>query len=281
MVTAGAQGTVALYGLAAGMEVADALAPGFGRWARQCTWTAWAAHTATLGLAVVILGRDLLVGLFGAVLVFGWLAMSNSLAVAALLGRPVFGAVTVPLAFVALVAAGLVSGGLGRGGVPAAVLEAAWVPIHVVLALTGYAALAVAFATGILYLVMERALRKKTFGRHYRRLPPLLALDGWAHRLVALGFTLLVLAMVTGALGARAVWGRYWAWEAKETWTLVTVLIYGGYLLGRRLGAGRAHLRWVPRRAAWWSVMGFGAVLTNLFVINLLFGGLHRFGAGP
>lgn len=275
VVAAGAQGTVVLYGVAAGLEVADALAPGFGRWARQCTWTAWAAHSATLGLALGMLGRELLLGWFGAVLVFGWLVVASSLAVALFLRQPVFGAVTVPVAFVVLLAAGLVPGGLGPAGVPSAVLEAAWVPIHVLLALAGYGALGVAFAMGVLFLALERVLRRKRFGRPYRRLPPLAALDGWAHRLVALGFSLLVLTLVTGSLGAHAVWGRYWGWDPKETWTLVTVLIYGAYLLGRRLRAWRA------RRAAWWSVLGFGAVLVNLFVVNLWFGGLHRFGPGP
>lgn len=265
--------TVATYALATVGQVGALF---FRRWGRLALWLtllAWAAHSLAIGLGALAFGRYLILHLFGAVLFFTWLGVTNYLVFHAFARLPVLGSFVIPVAFLLLSGAGV----LGTGMTPVAGghvdLTGAGVAIHVVLALSGYGALALSFVAGVMYLLLERQLKGKTFRQFLYRLPSLAELDRLGYRLVAFGFPLLSLAILTGAFQAQVAWGRYWDWDPKETWSLLTWLIYGGYLLSRRLA------RWSPRRAAWLAVVGFAAVLVNLFVINLWVPGLHKFGS--
>jgi len=76
-----------------------------------------------------------------------------------------------------------------------------------------------------------------------------------------------------GAVWANSAWGRYWGWDPKETWSLITWFIYAT-ILHARLMRG-----WSGRRVAMLSILGFGAVLFTYFGVNLL-PGLHSYGSG-
>ncbi len=90
-------------------------------------------------------------------------------------------------------------------------------------------------------------------------------------RAMAIGFGLLGLGILTGAVWANVAWGRYWGWDPKETGSLVTWLVYFVCL----------HLRyvkgWRDERMHWLSVFGFGCVLFTWFGVNYLLGGLHAY----
>lgn len=151
------------------------------------------------------------------------------------------------------------------------VLQSYWLGIHTVLAFTGDAAFAMAFGIGIMYLVQEHYVKSKHLGGLFQRLPSLQILDEINYRLITLGFPLLTLAIITGALWAESAWGSYWRWDPKEVWSLITWFIYA-VVLHVRLIAG-----WKGKRAAILSVLGFCVVLFTFFGVNLILKSLHSF----
>ncbi len=142
-------------------------------------------------------------------------------------------------------------------------LKSNWLLIHVVTAFLGYAAFALAFGTAVLYLVQERRPRAA--------LPPQSQLDRLLYRATVLGFLLLTLGILTGAVWAESAWGRYWSWDPKETWSLITWLVYATLLHARLLKG------WQGRRIAWLAVVGFMAVLFTYFGVSFLLTGLHSY----
>lgn len=103
-------------------------------------------------------------------------------------------------------------------------------------------------------------------------LPSLARLDRMTYNIIAFGFPLLTLTIITGAIWAQYAWGTYWQWDPKETASLVAWLIYAGYLHGR-ISRG-----WHGKPAAWFSILGFLAVLFCFAGVNLV-GGMHAYGA--
>ncbi len=151
------------------------------------------------------------------------------------------------------------------------VLQSYWLGIHTILAFTGDAAFAMACGIGIMYLLQEYFVKKKKLGSLFHRLPSLQILDEINYRLITIGFPLLTLAIITGALWAESAWGSYWQWDPKEVWSLITWLIYA-LVLHVRLRAG-----WRGKRAAILSILGFIVVIITFFGVNLLLNSLHGF----
>jgi cytochrome c-type biogenesis protein CcsB len=151
------------------------------------------------------------------------------------------------------------------------VLQSYWLGIHTVLAFLGNAAFALAFGIGLMYLVQEHHVKSKRLGGLFGRLPSLQTLDEINYKLITIGFPLLTLAIITGALWAESAWGSYWNWDPREVWSLITWFIYA-IILHARLVAG-----WRGRRAAFLSMIGFITILIAFFGIKLLKKGLHVF----
>lgn len=151
------------------------------------------------------------------------------------------------------------------------VLQSYWFGIHTVLAFMSYAAFAMAFGVGIMYLIQEHHLKSKKLGGLFQKLPNIQILDEINYRLITIGFPLLTLAIITGVLWAESAWGSYWRWDPKEVWSLITWLIYAA-VLHLRLTSG-----WRGRRAAILSIIGFCTVIFTFFGVNLLLKGLHNF----
>ena len=135
--------------------------------------------------------------------------------------------------------------------------------IHVAVAIIAYGAFALGFGTAVLFLIQRRDT--------IRWLPRSTVLDELGHKAVMVGFPAMFLTIVLGAVWADIAWGRYWSWDPKETASLVTWLIYGGYLHARVLRG------WRGTRSAGLLIVGFGATLFTYYG-NLLFGGLHSYG---
>ncbi|MEW6660439.1 MAG: c-type cytochrome biogenesis protein CcsB [Thermodesulfobacteriota bacterium] len=142
-------------------------------------------------------------------------------------------------------------------------LKSNWLLIHVVTCFLGYAAFTLGFGVAILYLAQERRSRPS--------LPPRSQLDRLLYQTTIIGFLLLTLGILTGAVWAEQAWGRYWSWDPKETWSLITWLIYAT-LLHARLVKG-----WQGRRIAWLGVLGFVAVLFTYLGVSFLLPGLHSY----
>jgi len=150
-------------------------------------------------------------------------------------------------------------------------LQSNWLPVHATIAILANGFLAMGFCSGIMYLLQERELKAKRFGFFYSRLPSLESLDYLNQHCLTIGFPLLTLGIVTGALWAKQAWGAYWHWDPKETWSLITWLIYAG-LLHQRFTVG-----WRGRRTAIMAVVGFAAVLFTLWGVTYLLPGLHSY----
>ncbi len=134
--------------------------------------------------------------------------------------------------------------------------------VHVATAMIAYGAFAVGFGSAVLYMVQRNG------GVSW--LPSAAMLDDIGYRTVIIGFPFMTLMTVLGALWADIAWGRYWGWDPKETASLVTWFIYGGYLHARTLRG------WRGTRSAALLILGFAAVLFTYFG-NYFLGGLHSY----
>ena len=150
-------------------------------------------------------------------------------------------------------------------------LKSWWLPIHVTFAFVGDAIFAIAFCAGVIYLIQERLVKSKRAGGLSQRLPSLEVLDEINYRALTIGFPLLTIGIITGAVWAEYAWGSYWSWDPKETWSLITWLLYAA-LLHQRLRVG-----WRGKKAAIMAIVGFGAVLFTFLGVNLLLEGLHTY----
>jgi cytochrome c-type biogenesis protein CcsB len=135
--------------------------------------------------------------------------------------------------------------------------------IHVASAIIAYGSLTTGFGAAVLYMIRD--------SRETARLPALEILDDLSYRTVLVGFPALTLVIVLGAIWAEIAWGRYWSWDPKETASLVTWLVYAGYMHARVLRG------WQGRKSALLLIAGFLAILFTFFG-NYFFRGLHSYG---
>ena len=148
-------------------------------------------------------------------------------------------------------------------------LKSWWLAAHIVTIFLGNAAFALACGLGILYLFQERTIKHKTRGFFFSRLPSLDLLDTTGYACIVVGFSMVTVGLVTGIIYARVVWGRFWSWDPKEVWSVITWLFYAA-LLHERLAVG-----WRGRRAAIMAIVGFGVLLFTFFGVNFLLKGHH------
>ena len=170
----------------------------------------------------------------------------------------VLGSFMVPLALVSLVSAAALP-----ETVPTLqpVFKTLW--FHVTLSMLGSVGFTVAFVAGVMYLIQDRLLKSKQFNVLYSKLPALDFLDHLNQQSIVLGFPLLTLGIVTGAISAQFARGSYVSWNPEQTWALVTWVFYFVVLLGR-LTVG-----WRAKRAAYLTVIGFACVILTLVGVVL------------
>ena len=97
-------------------------------------------------------------------------------------------------------------------------------------------------------------------------------LDNISYRIIGLGFPLLTIGIIAGAVWANEAWGSYWSWDPKETWALITWLVFAAYL------HARITRGWQGRRPAILAATGFMVVWICYLGVNLLGKGLHSYG---
>ncbi len=97
-------------------------------------------------------------------------------------------------------------------------------------------------------------------------------LDNISYRIIGLGFPLLTIGIIAGAVWANEAWGSYWSWDPKETWALITWLVFAAYL------HARITKGWQGRRPAILAATGFMVVWICYLGVNLLGKGLHSYG---
>ena len=224
-------------------------------------------HTGALIADWAIDGHYPLFGLREALSFLAWALVALYAVVRYRYRTQAVGAFTMPLisalTFLALL--------MGSANAPAS-FSATWLfPVHTTLLIFAYAAFFIVFMASVMYLLQERALKLKTFGAFFHRLPPLTTVNALATSASALGLTLLTLGIATGMFWSSARSGRFWHNDPKEILAVLTWLLYFVLTLYR----STAH--WRGRSAAWLGVVGFGLVLFTFFGAPFL-GGYHVFG---
>jgi len=150
-------------------------------------------------------------------------------------------------------------------------LHSVWFVIHIVAAAVAGAMFNVGGMASGLYLLRSRAEARGAVTGYLRRLPDAARLDRLAYRAAAFAFPLWTFTIAAGSIWAQYAWGRYWGWDPKETWSLVTWVVYAAYL------HARATAGWKGTRAAWLGLLGVAAFWWNFVGINLLVSGLHSY----
>lgn len=126
----------------------------------------------------------------------------------------------------------------------------------------------------LLYVVLRLVLRKRVSAA----LQPLVKntnsdlLDEIGYRSIAIGFPVFTLgALIFAMIWAQIAWTRFWGWDPKEVWALITWLFYAA-VLHLRLSKG-----WHGEKSAWLAVIGFAIIMFNFIVVNLIIAGLHSY----
>ncbi|MBI2892372.1 MAG: cytochrome c biogenesis protein CcsA [Deltaproteobacteria bacterium] len=257
--------TIACYAGACGLYLAKlgGAAPRLTGAALPLTGAAVVAHIAWVGLRAMrgecpAMGIHSALGGFSVVIVLVFLAVMRRYRLHAV------GAFVVPITLLMLLSARFTGDAheLPRG------VHRVLLPIHIAANLLGLVAFALAFALAIGYLIQERQLKKKRLVGIFSRLPSLDVLDLVSFRCVTIGFPLLTVGMVLGAVVAQKLGEEAFVGTAQIlavlTWLLFAVVI-----------ALRALVGWRGRRAAIGTVLGF------LLAAGVLVSYLLRSGAGP
>jgi len=143
---------------------------------------------------------------------------------------------------------------------PIPALRSHWLVLHVTFSFIGEAFFVLAFSASIYYLAVKNDRKKETA-------------DQLIYTSIGIGYPIFTVgALIFGAIWAQYAWGSYWSWDPKETWALVTWIVYTGYL----------HTRFVKRMkgklSAILSIVGFCFTIFTFFGVNYLMSGLHSYG---
>jgi cytochrome c-type biogenesis protein CcsB len=244
-----------------------------GRIATYLTLGCLAAHT----IAIIIrwiesyklgIGHAPLSNLYESLIFFAWTIILLYMLVEWRTKNKSLGAFATPLAFLAMAYASSpkISGSI-QPLIPA--LKSNWLIAHVITCFFGYAAFGLAFALSIMFLI-KRLDKPESKNAFLRVIPGGNLLDDLSYQMVAIGFLLLTLGIITGAVWAHSAWGSYWTWDPKETWSLITWLVYAALLHSRMMRG------WRGKKLAILSIVGFCCVLFTYFGVNYL-AGLHSY----
>lgn len=248
-------------------------------WGRAATVAALgglAAHTLALGLRWreshrLGIGHAPLSNFYESLIFFAWAVVFLYLVIEWRTKSRSPGAFTLPVAFIAMAYASFSPDVNSRIQPLIPALQSNWLVTHVIACFLGYAAFAIACGLAVMYLLKDRSGPKEGEERSWPRfLPALDLLEELIYQSVVLGFLLLGLGIVTGSVWAHNAWGSYWSWDPKETWSLITWLIYA-LMLHARLVRG-----WRGRRTAVLALVGFASVLFTYLGVNYL-PGLHSY----
>ena len=266
--------TTFVYGLAAFLYIVSWVfkkeAPG-----KLALWTAvlgLAGNTAGIILRWIEsyqmgIGHAPLSNLYESLVFFSWTILIIYLFVERKYKNRTIGAFVTPLAFFAMAYASLHNNSI-QPLIPA--LKSNWLIAHVITCFIGYAAFAIALGTSCMYLIKKRDTEGKSL--LLKRFPEPNTIDELTYQMIMLGFLFLSIGIITGAVWANSAWGRYWGWDPKETWSLITWFIYATVLHAKMMRG------WHGKRIAYLSIAGFAAVLFTYFGVNWL-PGLHSYGA--
>jgi len=169
-------------------------------------------------------------------------------------------------------------------------LQSNWLMMHVSMMMISYATLIIGSLFSILYLaflwfsasnqpsistsLVDLSSSNESLVRQVNvsKLSLLETVDIWSYRIIGLGFPFLTIGIISGAVWANEAWGSYWSWDPKETWALITWLVFAIYLHSRLLKG------WQGKNAAILGSCGFFVIWICYLGVNFLGKGLHSYG---
>jgi cytochrome c-type biogenesis protein CcsB len=246
----------------------------FGRIATVVTLAGLLAQSLAIALRWIEsyhlgIGHAPLSNLYESLIFFAWTIVFLYLLIEWRTKNRSLGVFATPLAFLAMAYASYSPTISSRIQPLVPALKSNWLIAHVLTCFFGYAAFGLAFGLSLMYLLKKR---EKPEGSNVfiRILPESSILDDLNYQMVVIGFLLLTLGIITGSVWAPSAWGSYWSWDPKETWSLITWLVYAA-LLHSRMVRG-----WRGNKLALLSIIGFSCVLFTYFGVNYL-AGLHSY----
>ncbi len=207
--------------------------------------------------------------LYESLIFFAWTVMLLYMLVEWRTKNRILGAFAVPLAFLAMAYASFspnISNQI-QPLIPA--LKSNWLISHVITCFFGYAAFGLSFGLSLMYLV-KRLDNQEGNNIFLKLIPRPGILDDLNYQMVVIGFLMLTLGIITGSVWAHSAWGTYWSWDPKETWSLITWLVYASVIHSRMVR------RWRGKKIAILCIIGFSCVLFTYFGVNYL-AGLHSY----
>jgi cytochrome c-type biogenesis protein CcsB len=178
-------------------------------------------------------------------------------------------------------------------------LQSNWLMMHVSMMLLSYATLIMGSLLCILFLVISKykdidfkfidgsslplynimldyyeakLLSPSNEMSELGKLKLLQSLDNWSYRIIGLGFPFLTIGIISGGVWANEAWGSYWSWDPKETWALITWLVFATYL------HARITKGWEGKKTAILGGLGFFVIWICYLGVNFLGKGLHSYG---
>ena len=237
--------------------------PGQGAIGKTATIFGWNAAVFLLFSVLfrsIVSGRGPFSNMYEFSLVFSLGTVMAYLALEAKYGIRAVGAVAVPVALAMLFYASTLPNHIAP--LVPALQNNLLLTVHVAVAIVAYGFFTASFGSAALYLIRRAAKAPEA---------SLETLEEVGYRAVLVGFPAMALVILLGSIWAETAWGRWWGWDPKETASLVTFMLYAGYL------HARIFRGWRGTKCATLLVLGFGAVLFTYFG-NLFFGGLHSYG---
>lgn len=152
------------------------------------------------------------------------------------------------------------------------VLKSYWLTIHVAVITASYGFVGVSAILGLINLLMAAFQNRENRQRIATTVAQLTTINEAA---MILGLYFLTIGTFLGGIWANESWGRYWGWDPKETWSLITILLYSFIV----------HMRQIPGFKGWFafnlaSVIGLLSVLMTYLGVNYYLSGLHSYGSG-
>lgn len=170
-------------------------------------------------------------------------------------------------------------------------LRSNWLMMHVTIMMVSYASLIIGSLLSILFLIISINKKYSSQGSDLNetledssiaikqersipigRMTLLASIDNLSYRIIGLGFPMLTIGIIAGAVWANEAWGSYWSWDPKETWALITWLIFASYL------HSRLNKSWTGEKPAILASIGFLVVWICYLGVNFLGKGLHSYG---
>jgi cytochrome c-type biogenesis protein CcsB len=197
------------------------------------------------------------------------------------------GAITSPMAFFTIAFAQFsLPLEMQRSSALVPALQSNWLMMHVTVMILSYAALIFGSLLAIAFLILtltissedyetlssSESLETKQFKNYNSKIRWAQNLDNLSYRMLGIGFPLLTIGILSGAVWANEAWGSYWSWDPKETWALLTWLIFAIYL------HTRITKNWKGKKPAIIASFGFFIVWVCYLGVNLLGEGLHSYG---